>query len=303
MIESFAINQATRVSSSLRAATFELHIAVFLFGVSGLFGKLIVAGPATIVAGRTAFAAIVVLIAIRCFGEKLKVESRKKLGMMILSGLVLAIHWLMFFHAIQVSTVAIGLIGYSTFPVFVTFLEPLIYGQRLRRVDIGSAIMVSVGLILVAPSFDLSDSGTQGLIWAVVSGALFAVLTLMNRRLVESNSSLVVVFYQHGSAALAMLPFAMAAGGITDAGTLWELLVLGVVCTALPQVLFIKSLKVIKAQLASIVACLEPVYGILLAALFLKEIPGATTILGTIIVLSAVIVAMKSHSAPWSCRT
>ena len=212
------------------------------------------------------------------------------------SGVLLALHWLTFFHAIQVSTVAIGLIGYATFPIFVTFLEPLLSSQRVRAVDVLSAVVVVIGLVLVAPRFDLSDSGTVGLIWAVVSGALFAVLTLHNRVLVKENSVLVVALYQHASAALVLLPVVFIQAEVPQSNTVLLLLILGVFCTALPQILFIKSLAVLKAQFVSIVAGLEPVYGILFAAVFLSEIPGFQTVIGACLVFGAVVIAMRAHA-------
>jgi drug/metabolite transporter (DMT)-like permease len=279
-----------------RVAHIELHIAVLLFGVSGLFGKLISASPTTIVLGRTAFAAIAIFIGLKLCSISLKLTSRKSLLIMSLSGLILALHWVTFFHAIQLSSVAIGLVGFATFPVFVTFLEPLLSGQKFRVIDIVSALLVTAGLILVAPDFDMTNSGTVGLLWAVLSGALFAVLTLINRHLVETNSFIVVAFFQHSIAALVLMPFVIYEGDIPDSNTLWLLLILGIICTALPQTLFIKSLAVLKAQLASVVTGLEPIYGIILAALILDEVPDLSTILGATIVFVAVILAMKAHS-------
>ena len=282
-------------TSKSRIAHIELHIAVLLFGVSGLFGKLISASPITIVAGRTAFAAMAIFIGLALFSFKLKVTPRKSLIILPLSGFVLALHWVTFFHSIQISTVAIGLIGFATFPVFVTFFEPLLSRQKIRGIDVASALIVMSGLILVAPGFDLSDSGTVGLIWAVISGALFAILTLLNRHLVETNSFMVVAFFQHSTAALVLMPFVFLVGGLPGSSTIMLLLVLGVVCTAIPQTLFIKSLTALKAQLASIVTGLEPVYGIVLAAIILKEVPSLSTAIGAILVFGAVILAMKAH--------
>ena len=282
----------------MRTAHFELHTAVLLFGVSGLFGKLISASPVTIVFGRTVFAAVAIFIGLKLCRSKFATASHKALFLMALSGLVLALHWVTFFHGIQSSTVAIGLVGFSTFPVFVTFLEPVLSGQKIRKIDVISAMLVSLGLVLVAPSFDLNDSGTVGLLWAVLSGALFAILTLINRHLVETNSSIVVAFYQHSAAALCLLPFVIIFGATLDSNDIWLLLVLGVACTALPQTLFIKSLAALKAQLASVVAGLEPVYGIVFAVLLLGEIPSIQTITGAAIVFGAVVLAMKAHSIP-----
>lgn len=281
---------------AVRTAHIELHLAVLLFGVAGLFGKLISASAITIVAGRSAFAAMAIFLAVKFYRERFSVHSSKSFMLMLVSGLVLALHWVTFFHAIQTSTVAIGLIGFSTFPIFVTFLEPLLSRQRVRSIDLVSALMVTIGLIVVAPSFALSDSGTLGLLWAVVSGALFALLALINRHLVGSNPFIIVAFYQHSIAALCLLPLVMMFEGPPDTSDIWLLLLLGVVCTAVPQTLFIKSLAVVKAQLAAVVAALEPVYGIVFAALLIAEVPALSTLFGAAIVFGSVLLAMKAHA-------
>jgi drug/metabolite transporter (DMT)-like permease len=271
-------------------------LAVLLFGVAGLFGKLVSASPATIVFGRAFFAAVVLFIGLKIRQTRFAVDARKSLLLLLAAGLVLAVHWWAFFHAIQVSTVAVGLIGFATFPVFVTCLEPLVSGQKYRAVDFASAALVVAGLVLVAPGFSLANQGLVGLLWAVLSGALFAVLTLLNRRLVVDHSPFVVVFYQLGIASLCLLPLVISAGAAPDPGTLWWLLVLGILCTALPHALFIKSLAAVKAQLASVVAALEPVYGIAFAVVLLHEIPSLTTLAGAALVFAAVWLAMVVHN-------
>lgn len=280
----------------MNKALLELNIAVLLFGISGLFGKLIAANPVIIVFGRTVFAALAISLGLKLFRVGMAASSRKVLLLMLLSGVVLMVHWVVFFYSIQISTVAVGLIGFSTFPVFVTFLEPMLNKQKFRKIDIASGLLVTVGLLFVAPGMDLSDSTTIGLIWAIASGALYAVLALLNRHLVETDSFMVVAFYQHSTAAVCLLPFVFSGGEMPDLQTIWLLLILGVVCTALPQTLFIKSLTVLKAQLASIVVGLEPVYGIVFAAMLLGEIPEMQTIVGAAIVFGAVVLAMKANS-------
>jgi drug/metabolite transporter (DMT)-like permease len=69
------------------------------------------------------------------------------------------------------------------------------------------------------------------------------------------------------------------------------LIFLGVVCTALSHTLFISSLKKIRAQTASVITGLEPVYGIILAFFLLKEIPALTTLAGGGIIIGASIAA------------
>ncbi len=282
----------------MKKAHIEIHISVILFGMTGLFGKFIVADSTMIVFGRAASAAIAIFIGMKICKMNFAVSSRRTLGLLLLSGLILMVHWVTFFHSIQISTVAIGVIGFSTFPIFVTFLEPVFFKQRLRKIDIVSGFLVVTGLFLVSPKLSLANSATVGLAWGIFSGAIYAFLALINRHLVKENSFLLVAFFQHSTAAFYLLPFIYVSGEIPDYNTIWLLIILGVICTALPQTLFIKSLKELKAQLASIVIGLEPVYAIFFAAILLGEIPDIQTIVGSVIVLGAVMLAMKAHSVP-----
>ena len=80
------------------------------------------------------------------------------------SGVLLAIHWVAFFHAIQVSTVAVGLLTFSSFPLFVTLLEPWFFRERRRWLDLFTAVLVMAGLAMIVPSFDFGNNITQGIL-------------------------------------------------------------------------------------------------------------------------------------------
>ena len=133
-----------------------IHVAVFLFGLSGLLGKVLTTPPVVIVFGRTSVAAVALGLVwwLRSSGPAL---GSRDWFFFAGSGAVLAVHWLTFFQAIQVSTVAIGLLSFSSFPLFVTILEPMVFHERRRRVDLATSLLVVTGLALVAPNFDLSQ--------------------------------------------------------------------------------------------------------------------------------------------------
>ena len=82
--------------ASHRLAHIELHLAVLLFGLAGLFAKLVPAGPITIVVGRTVIAAAVLFIGLKLFSVSLSIRSRRLGLLLMVSGIVLAIHWLTF---------------------------------------------------------------------------------------------------------------------------------------------------------------------------------------------------------------
>jgi drug/metabolite transporter (DMT)-like permease len=128
-----------------RDALVSLHAAALLFGFAGLFGKWLVLPAATIVLGRTLIAAVTLWALLRASREPLgPFEWRLAAG-----GAVLALHWVAFFEAIQTSSVAIGLLGFASFPVFALLLEAAILKHTLSRRDWMLALIVASGLALV----------------------------------------------------------------------------------------------------------------------------------------------------------
>ena len=278
------------------AALVALHAAVALFGFAGLFGKWLALSPVAIVLGRTAIAAMALGILRLRAGERAPFDVR-----LVANGIVLALHWVSFFAAVQVSTVAIGLLGYASFPLFTLIVERLFLARRLRRREGATALLVTAGLVLLVPELSVANPVVQGLGWGLVSGLTFALLVVMNRRWAATRTATDIAYWQNTIAALALLPFAWAspwALGTIGGREIMLLIVLGLACTALAHTLFIAALSNVTAHTASVVAALEPVYGIALAFAFLDEVPGARTLAGgALIVAAAVIATRRSHLA------
>jgi drug/metabolite transporter (DMT)-like permease len=265
----------------------QLHLAVLLAGGSGLFAKFLAVGPGVLTAGRTVFGTAALLAFAMVVGRRLTVRPARDAVGLFLCGVALAAHWATFFLAIQVSTVAVGLLAFSTFPLFTTLLEPVVFGERLRRADVVLALVVCLGLVLIVPGFDLGDGATQGVFWGVVSALLFAVLSLASRSYNARQSALAIAFHQQLAAALVALPFAASSLADVSRRDWIGLAVLGVVFTALGQGLVVASLRHLKARTVSVVFGLEPVYAITLAWLLLGEAPSPRTLLGGALICGA----------------
>jgi len=273
-----------------------LHVAVLLFGLAGLFGKAVRLPPVVLVFGRTAFAAATLFGLVWLTRRRGTDLLTPPATAVFLSGALLAFHWVAFFQAIQVSSVAIALLTFSSFPLFVTLLEPLCFREPLRRSDLLTAFGVACGLVLIVPRFDLGLQSTQGALWGLLSGLSFAVLALVNRRLAGRHSPVSIAAGQNLCAACVLLPLVVPSGARPSITDLWLLGVLGVFCTAVAHVLFIGSLSQLRAQVASVVTGLEAVYGILFAFLLLGERPALRTLAGGALVLGTVLLAGKGEA-------
>ena len=268
-----------------------IHAAVLLFGFAGLFGKFLSLTPLMIVWGRTFFASIVLYLVLRFFNYSRTFSCKFDKAMLALMGVILALHWITFFHSIQLSTVAIGLLTFATFPVFITFMEPYFFNEKIQGFGIATTIFVVAGVLLMVPAFDFSNQQTKGTCWGIMSGFLFAVLSLLNRKYVKRYPPLMIAYYQNLFAMLVLVPLVMFADWNLQFGDFLLLAILGVFCTAGAHVLFIRGLIHVKAHLASILTCLEPVYGVVLAFVLLGEAPTWKTLLGGAIILLTTVFA------------
>jgi drug/metabolite transporter (DMT)-like permease len=275
--------------STTRLSLIQLHFSVLLAGGAGLFAKFVETSPAVITCGRTLFGSSALAVMAVLIQSDLRVRCRKDLLMLAGSGAILALHWFSFFVAIRVSTVAIGLLAFSSFPLFVTFLEPVIFRERLRGHDVITAVLVVLGLILVTPNWDLSNHLTQGVLWGVFSAFTYALLSLMSRWYVRVYPTVTVAFYQQAFAALCALPFALSWQGSFNGRDLGLLVLLGVVFTGLAQGLAVASLRHLRAQTVGVAYGMEPVYGVVFAWLMLHELPSARTLCGGALICGAVL--------------
>jgi drug/metabolite transporter (DMT)-like permease len=147
------------------------------------------------------------------------------------------------------------------------------------------AVLALAGVAILIPKFEAGDRVTQGVLWGVASGLTFALLSLLNRHYVRRQSGITIALYQDAFAAVALLPFVLPRWPALGARDVLLLVVLGVLCTAVAHSLFIGGLRGVRARTASMIACLEPVYGTALAALLLGEVPSARTVVGGLVVL------------------
>lgn len=265
----------------------QIHLAVLLFGFPGLFGKWLALPAVVIVFGRVLFASLALAGIMRLRKVPFRVRPRRDLFLLGLCGLVLAVHWTMFFRAVQVSSVAVGLLAYSSFPVFTAFLEPLLARERWDPASLIFALLCVVGVGLIVPGFDLSNAVVLGVLWGLGAGLTFSVLSVLDRALAARHSPLTIAFSQDLLAGLFLVP-AILGTGLALSGREWALVaLLGVFGTAAAHTLFISGMRGVGARTASILSSLEPVYGILLALAFLKEVPSLRTVSGGAVVLAA----------------
>lgn len=270
------------------------HIAAVLFGLTGIFGALIQASAESITFGRALFA-VVGLLLILIWQKKslLTGVTRMKAGMLLLSGALLALHWVTFFIAVKVGGVAVATLGFASFPAFITVIDWLIFKDRITSKEWLLLFLISIGLILVTPEFSFQDSGTIGLLWGILSGFSFAVLAVTNKRGVQGIDAMQVAFWQNFVVMLLLLPFSFLAMPALSHIDWFYLALLGIFCTGLSHYLFVKSLEHLNARIAGMIIALEPVYAIGVAWWLFGTAPTMQMILGGLLMIFAIVLASR----------
>lgn len=280
-----------RTKESFNRNIIYLHVAVMLFGLAGVAAQFVEIPAVLVALGRVVCSSLLLLIIAIVKKESLKLNSGKDYCMIILTGAVMAIHWTTFFQSVQVSTVAIGTITFSTFPLFLTFIEPIVFHEKLRSQSVLSAILLLIGVMITIPEFSMENHTTIGIIWGMVSSLSYAVLTLANRYFSPRYTARTVCLYEQGSAAIVLLPALFLVKTTWRPLDLAGIAFVGFICTAFAHSLYVSAQKSVRAQTAGIISGMETVYGILYALLFLGEVPSIRELAGGIVILG---VAMYS---------
>jgi drug/metabolite transporter (DMT)-like permease len=216
--------------------------------------------------------------------------------MAVILGVIVGLHWVTYFWAMQLSNIAIGMLSFFCYPVITVFLEPLFNKTRAHARDIFCALAVFVGVYLLIPELDVSNDTTLGIAIGVFSGFLFALRNVLHKRYFSHYKGTQAMFYQTLVVAIMLSPFIdsnpLDMSGLVVDGKLGELgllLLLSIIFTAMPHSFLANSLKNLSAKTAGLISCLQPLYGVMLAALLLGQWPSAMVYLGgSLIVMAAV---------------
>lgn len=269
-----------------------LHFTVFIWGFTGILGALISVDAVQMVWYRVLIATITLFIYFKFSKTSLKVTKNQFLSFFF-TGSIVALHWILFFHAIKVSTVSVTLVCLSSFTLFTAILEPLIKKQRLQIPDIVIGLIIILGIYLI---FKFESKYTAGIIFGLSAALASSLFGTINSVLVQKSDALVISFYEIlGAFIWITLYRTMDQSLFTEhfnlSATDWLYLgLLGTVCTALAYVAGVSVMRTISAFNVALITNLEPVYGILLAFIFFgtKETMSIGFYLGAIIILGAV---------------
>lgn len=269
-----------------------VQVCTMLFGISALIGERVESSIATVVFGRSLFA-LIFLSGLNCLADKAQpsVSLRDKSKLM-LNGALLAGHWFCFFMGVKQGGVAVGTLGFATFPAFVIIIESLLTGNKPAYFDIVLITMIIAGVYILAPANAGHTAILSGFLWSLMAGFSHGLVIIFNRYLPVRASAAQSSWWQCSGCLIATLP----AGGLelfsSNGQDIVNIAVLGLGCTGLAYWLLISGLQVLPARTVSMMLVLEPVYALILAWLLLNQALDYQTVIGAILIVGAALLSV-----------
>jgi drug/metabolite transporter (DMT)-like permease len=269
------------------------HFIVFIFGFTAILGSLISIDSIELVWYRMTLASIVLLLYAFIFKKRITV-SKSLMLKLLFSGMIIALHWITFFKAIKVSNVSITLSILSLGAFITSILEPLFYKRKIILYEVVFGLIILIGMSLI---FNSQYQYIEGIIYALISVLLSVFFGLINGKLINKASSLVISIYEliGGVFLISLLllfsnDFNNEFFKLSENDFFW-LLILATVCTAYAFVISVDVLKHLTPYSLMISINMEPVYGIILAIVVLNESNNLSFdfYLGFILIFSSVL--------------
>ncbi len=252
-----------------------LHLIIFMWGFTGILGKLIELDAFIIVWHRVLIAFIALGLYLLVRKKSLRISNWQSGLKLIGVGIIVTMHWLTFYKSIQLSTASLGILCLSTTTLHVTWLEPLVMKRPFQLSEFLLGLIVIFGIYFV--SFDFQPHEYVALGYGLLSAMCAALFSVFNAKLAQEIPTPTITLYEMGTGLIFLTivlilqqRFTTDIFIMTTSDFLW-LLFLGILCTSFAFLITIEIVKVLGTFTVSLSINLEPIYTILLAIFILQE--------------------------------
>ncbi len=270
----------------MKHALIQMHLAVLLWGFTGVLGRAISLDAPVLVWYRMGLTALIMIVILYLRKQWVAVERRDMLQL-IMIGCLMGLHWVAFYGAVKFANASIAMVCLSTAGIFVTLFDPLVNKSKYNTGELLLCLLAIGGVFLI---YSFQTLYAKGILWGVISAAISAVFTMLNKRIAHKYPARTMVFYEM-SAGWVMISLMLTVIALMGAEAFWTgpentsgtfnylplpsdwlwLLLLSLCCTVWAQSLALNALKKLSAFTVVLSVNLEPVYGILLAFIFFRE--------------------------------
>ena len=251
-----------------------LHFLVFIAGFTAILGELISISAIPLVWFRMLMASILIFAYIKISKTDIKIHPKAIIKLFV-AGIIIALHWITFFGAIDEANVSIALAMFSTGAFFASIIEPIVFKRKVIGYEIIFGILVVLGIFIITQS---EIKYATGIVLGITSAFLSSLFAVLNGKFLQRHTATVISFYEFISGVFFITLFIVLFKGgfsfeffnlnISDYGYLF---ILASICTAYAFIAAVNVMKVISPYTVVLSYNLEPVYGIILAIILFPE--------------------------------
>ena len=267
--------------------------AILIWSSLGIFIRKIELPNECIIFYSAVIAGVIQLISLLVSGilkEEIRNKSETRSALFLLiSPICFIANTMLFYFAFRNTTIANAVLSHYTAPIFVAIMAPILLKEKIKRTTWIAISLSSIGLWSILggsnPFSDISAGSREslGIIAGAMSGLAYAFLILTVKRIASVYSSLFITFIQNGITAMILLPFVL--GTAVPSQAIPYLLIMGIFHSTIAPILYVQGFRSAKANEAAILGYFEPVGAIILAFVFLHEVPGVPALLGGALIL------------------
>ena len=271
-----------------------LHFLVFIAGFTAILGELITIKAIPLVLFRMVIALGLMFLYIKIVKVKLKIKLKDLLKFSV-AGIIIALHWITFFGAIDEANISIALAMFSTGAFFASFIEPIIYKRSVIWYEIFFGVLVIIGIFIITQS---EIKYLTGIILGISSAFFSSLFAVLNGTFLKKHKATVISFYEFLSGILFITIYILVFGdgfsasffnlSMSDFGYLF---ILASICTAYAFIASVHVMKLISPYTVVLTYNLEPVYGIIMAIFLFpeKEKMSSAFYYGALVIIATVI--------------
>ena len=272
--------------------------SMLIFGTIGVFRRFIPLPSAFLAFSRGILGGLCILLLLRMKKQnRSEKPARRDMLMLVVSGVLIGINWMLLFEAYNHTTVAVATLCYYMAPTVVILLSPVIFRERMTVKKAVCAAVAIAGMVLV--SGVIGDSGSPevsipGILLGLGAALFYAAVVIMNKKIrnVDAYQKTTV---QLLSAGLSMVPYLLLTGGFSTEGFSVSaavlLLVVGIVHTGIAYTLYFGSMDGLRVQTVAILSYIDPVSALLFSAFLLREPLSPLNILGAVMIIGSAMVS------------
>ncbi|RFM27560.1 DMT family transporter [Deminuibacter soli] len=258
----------------MKFALLRLHLTVFLWGFTGVLGRLINLNEGLLVWWRLAITVVSLWVLFAATGKVRKIALRDFIKIASI-GTLLSLHWLCFYGSIKYSNVSIALTCLATSGLFSALMEPLFFRKRINLLELVLGMFALAGIAIIYFSNLVFSAGIY---IGLLASLLTVLVSVLNKKIVDGYEPQSITLYQLTGGFIGLSLLMPLYNHLFPAPSLmpqhWDwlwLVILSWACTILTFILYISTLKKLSAFTMNLTLTLEPVYGIILAFVVYQE--------------------------------